>query len=650
MSETQAISMKHVMIDDPFWAKKQKLIQETVIPYQWDALNDAIPNIEPSHAMDNFRIAAGDKQGEFYGLFFQDSDLAKWLETVGFALTLQRDDQLEKLADEAIDIIERAQQPDGYLNTYFTLAKPGKRWTNLRDDHELYCAGHLIEAAVAYYEATGKSKILNVVCRLVDHIASVLGTEPGKKRGYDGHPEIELALMKLYRVTGDQRHLDLCRYFVNERGQNPHYFDLEAKERGESTFGHKYGKHPYSYSQSHKPVREQTKADGHAVRAMYLYSGMADMAAELGDESLLHACKTLWKNMTEARMYITGGIGSSEHGEAFTFDYDLPNDIAYAETCASIGLVFWSHRMLQQDIHHEYADVIERALYNGVLSGMSLDGKKYFYVNPLEVWPESREKREDRQTSRLKTTRQHWWGCACCPPNIARLIASLGNYIYSYNSNRQELYVHLYMGSKVSQQIGDQQVNFSQKTNYPWDGNVHLSLSMEQEAEFTIALRLPGWCRNASVLVNGEETELSGSITNGYAKIKRNWTNGDQIQLVLDMPVEIVHAHPNVRAAAGKAALQRGPVVFCLEEVDNGDNLQDISLSSDPKFIAHFEEYTLDGVPVITGEALRSDPAAVDSRLYTINGRKKVPVRIKAVPYYAWCNREPGEMQVWIRE
>ncbi|NHN32689.1 glycoside hydrolase family 127 protein [Paenibacillus sp. S3N08] len=641
--------MKQVTINDLFWGKQQKLILENVIPFQWGALNDAIPDIEPSHAIENFRIAAGEKQGDYYGRVFQDSDLAKWLETVGYALTLQKDEALEQLADKAIELIGRAQQPDGYLNTYFTVSKPGQRWTNLRDDHELYCAGHMIEAAVSYYEATGKSRLLDIVIRFVEHISSVLGAEPGKKRGYPGHPEIELALMKLYRVTGDKRHLELCSYFVDERGQHPHFFDLEADERGDAVKLHR-GRYPYSYSQSHLPVREQLATDGHSVRAMYLYSGMADLAAELGDASLFNACRELWSNLIGARMYITGGIGSSEYGEAFTFDYDLPNDIAYAETCASIGLVFWAHRMLQCDTRNEYADVMERALYNGVMSGMSLDGKKYFYVNPLEIWPESCELREDRKRSRLKTTRQHWWGCACCPPNIARLVASLGDYIYSYNPTNREWFVHLYMGSKVVQLLDGQHVELSQTTNYPWDGNVDFSISMEGQSEFTLALRLPGWCRSAQLWVNGEAMEISESSVNGYVKLHRSWTNGDCVKLALDMPIEIIRAIPKLRAAAGKAALQRGPIVFCLEETDNGANLPDICLSSEPKLTAHYEEQTLNGVSVITGAAFRSDPTSADGQLYSTAPTKKVPVQIKAVPYFAWCNREPGEMQVWIRE
>ncbi|MCK4600320.1 glycoside hydrolase family 127 protein, partial [Candidatus Bipolaricaulota bacterium] len=385
-SKLEPLMIKNVRVKDEFWAKRLQQVREVVIPYQWEVLNDRVPAAEPSHAIENFRIAAGRTEGAYYGWVFQDSDVAKWLEAVGYCLIRQADPELERLADSVIDLVVKAQQADGYLNTYFTVKEPGGRWTNLRDNHEMYCAGHMMEAAVAYYEATGKRKFLDAMCWLADHIDAAFGSEPGKKKGYPGHEEIELALVKLYQTTGEQRYLRLSRFFIDERGHEPHYYDLEAKERGDETSGRPYDK---AYSQAHLPVREQTNAVGHAVRAMYLYSGMADMAAETNDETLVTACKRLWNNLTKRQMYITGGIGSAVQGEAFTFDYDLPNDTAYTETCAAIGLVFWAHRMLMLDVDHDYADVMERAFYNVVLSGISLGGREYFYVNPLEVWPEA---------------------------------------------------------------------------------------------------------------------------------------------------------------------------------------------------------------------------------------------------------------------
>ncbi|WP_256761868.1 glycoside hydrolase family 127 protein [Cohnella sp. WQ 127256] len=642
-----AVPINNVTIEDSFWAKRQQLVRETVIPYQWEALNDTIPGAEPSHTIENFRIASGELKADYYGMVFQDSDLAKWLEAVGYALSGKRDEKLEAIADGVIDLLERAQQSDGYLNTYFTVAKPGKKWTNLRDDHELYCAGHLIEAAVAYYEATGKRKMVDIMSRYADHMVDVFGKEPGQIRGYDGHPEIELALVRLYRVTGNTLYLELSRFFVEERGQEPYFFDIEESQRTE----HRVARRKADYFQAHLPVREQKTAEGHAVRALYLFSGAVDLAVEYNDRELLEVCKELWRNVTRKRMYITGGVGSNENWESFTIDYDLPNDRAYTETCASISLMFLASRLLQIEADREYADVMERVLYNGILSGISLDGKGYFYVNPLEVWPAACDIRDDLRS--VARTRQAWFGCACCPPNIARLIASLGQYIYSYNENDREWFVHLYIGGQAHQTIDGHQVQLTQQSNYPWDGNISFTVAMEQEqsAEFTLALRLPGWCKEASLKVNGEAVELTSITSKGYAKLKRVWASGDRIELVLPMTVEKVRSNPKVRENIGKLALQRGPIVFCLEETDNGDNLRDIRVSGSGEFVVHHEDGLLDGIVFLRGNAWRTDKASYDEdSLYSTVPYSSTPVQVKAIPYYAWANREPGEMLVWLHE
>ncbi|MGQ9778515.1 MAG: glycoside hydrolase family 127 protein [Bacillota bacterium] len=629
-----------------FWKEKHKLIKDKVIYYQWLALNDLLPDAEPSHAIMNFKIAAGEASGQFGGYCFQDSDVFKWLEAVGYLLAQEPDQALEEKADAVIDLIARAQQPDGYLNTYFTVAEPGKRWTNLRDKHELYCAGHLFEAAVAYYEATGKRKLLEVACRYAEHIDRIFGPDPGKKKGYDGHPEIELALVKLYRATGEERYLRLSKYFIDERGRQPHYFDLEAEERGDTRpywniFGH-------SYTQSHLPVREQKTAEGHAVRAMYLYSAMADVAALTGDESLIEACKTLWENVTNGRMYITGAVGSSAYGEAFTIDYDLPNDRAYAETCASIGLVFWAHRMLHLEMDAKYADVMERALYNAVLSGISLDGERFFYVNPLEVWPEACARRHDLQ--HVKVTRQKWFACACCPPNLARLIASLGKYIYSYSEKEKTIYAHLFTGSTARFNLTGEEITITQKTAYPWEGEVEFVVNPAKETEFTLAVRIPGWCRGAELMVNGSPVSFAPFLRRGYVHLKREWHPGDRVLLRLPMPVERVYAHPRVRANAGKVALQRGPLVYCLEEIDNGPNLPAILLPVEAEIEARYLPDLLGGVVVLETEGLRLEEEAWEGGLYGPVKARARRVKIRAVPYFAWNNRGPGEMLVWIRE
>ncbi|MCS7242963.1 MAG: glycoside hydrolase family 127 protein [Candidatus Caldatribacterium sp.] len=628
--------------EESFWGRRIRQVKEVILPYQWKALNDEVPGAPKSHAFANFRIAAGLEKGTFYGFVFQDSDVAKWLEAASHCLRYYPDAELERLLDEVIEVIALAQREDGYLNTYFTIKDPQGRWTNLRDNHELYCAGHLIEAAVAHYQATGKGKLLDIAKRLADHIEARFGDGPTKRRGYCGHPEVELALVKLYRATGERKYLDLAAFFVNERGRKPLYFELEAQERGEEKPAWPFW--TPEYCQAHLPVREQQEAVGHAVRAMYLYSAMADLALELQDKTLLEACRTLWESVTRKRMYITGGIGSSAEGEAFTFDYDLPPDRAYTETCASIGLVFFAQRMLRLEERGEYGDVLERALYNGVLSGISLDGTKYFYVNPLEVFPEAVQKRYDLR--HVVLLRQPWFSCACCPPNIARLFASLPDYVYSQDGDC--LSVHLFVASTLQTDLRGKSISLVQETDYPWGEEVRLQVLPEEPLEFTVAVRIPGWCRQPRLSVNGTELNLSPYLSQGYARVKRRWERGDILELFLPMPVERVRANPAVRDAAGKVALQRGPLVFCLEEVDNGANLASIVLPEDTVLSATFVPDLLGGVVVLSGEALRESGSSPG--LYSFVRPQRRVVLLRAIPYYAWNNRGVGEMTVWIRE
>lgn len=463
------LDLKAVDIQDRYWTSYVDLIRNTVIPYQWEALNDRIPDAEPSHAIRNFRIAAGLEEGEFAGFVFQDTDLYKWLEAVGYSLALTPDADLENIADEAIRLIASAQQDDGYLNTYFAVAKPGKRWTNLTDCHEMYTAGHLIEAAVAYYKGTGKSELLDVATRFADHIDDKFGPEPGKMRGYDGHQELELALVKLYEATGNSRYLNHAGYLIDERGSEPNFLRAEWEERGRISHwapGVVQQTPGLEYLQAHQPVREQTTAIGHAVRAVYMYTAMADLALHKGDASLLAACERLWNNLVHRQMYVTGSIGSTHHGEAFTFDYDLPNDTNYSETCASIGLIFFARRMLQLKAKGEYGDVMERALYNTVTAGIAGDGKHYFYVNPMEVWPEASERNPGKH--HVKAVRQKWYGCACCPPNVARILSSLAYYIFTSDENT--LYTHLYIANETEVELSGRKVRLKLDSGLPWKG------------------------------------------------------------------------------------------------------------------------------------------------------------------------------------
>ncbi|GGF71849.1 hypothetical protein GCM10010912_16250 [Paenibacillus albidus] len=638
-----------VSIQDDFWGRYIRLVQEVVIPYQYEALHDRVPEAEPSHAIANFEIAAGRREGGFHGFVFQDSDVAKWLEAVGYALAIQRDAELERQADAVIDLVGEAQQQDGYLNTYFTIKEPGKRWTNLNDCHELYCAGHFIEAAVAYYEATGKPKLLDIMRRMVDHIASVFGPEEGKLKGYDGHQEIELALVKLYRLTGEEKYLQLAGFFIDQRGQQPHFLQEEWEKRGKTNFWTgKTDSLDLSYNQSHVPVREQNEATGHAVRAVYMYTAMADLAALTGDETLRKACERLWNNIEKKQLYITGGIGSTHHGEAFTFDYDLPNDTVYAETCASIGLIFFAQRMLRLTPDARYAEVMERALYNNVLGSMAQDGKHYFYVNPLEVWPQACSCNPGKH--HVKAERQGWFGCACCPPNVARLLTSLNQYVYTVHGDT--LYTNLYIGSELSTKLGGAEVSIKQKSSYPWEGHISLEVNPAPgaAAEFGVALRIPAWSTGMEITVNGKAVAMDEEIEQGYRIIRRAWQAGDVIEIRLPMEAHLVFAHPQLREDAHKAAIQRGPLVYCLEGVDNGEPLSSISLSADSGFSERFEETLLGGAVVVETSGLRVNPSGWNGGLY---GRTKAPVEpvpVKAVPYYLWGNRGSGEMKVWIAE
>jgi len=645
LHKASAVPLQHVAIQDAFWSPYQQRIREIALPYQWEVINDRVPDAAPSGAMRNFRIAAGLETGEFYGYVFQDSDMAKWLEGVSYSLAIHPDPELERLADEVIDIVVNAQQPNGYLNTYFTIKAPGQRWTNLREAHELYTAGHFIEAAVAYYQATGKHKLLEALCRFADHIAATFGPESDKLHGYPGHQEIELALVKLYETTGETRYLQLSKYFLDARGQEAYYFDIEAEKRGDTVIFSEFHHFDRQYAQTHLPVRQQTTAEGHAVRLMYMCAGMADVAAATDDVELFQACQRLWQNITTRRMYLTGAIGSASFGEAFTCDYDLPNDTAYAETCASIGLMMFAHRMLKIEEDRRYGDVLEQALYNTVLSGMSLDGTRYFYVNPLEVWPEACEKNPTKK--RVKAVRQKWYDCACCPTNLIRTLTSLGQYIYT--TKAETIYTHLYISGVATIEVAGQPVTIAQATRYPWEGAATFTLTLQNSREFGLGFRIPGWCRAAKLRVNGEPVELNDLVQRGYAVLQRTWRDGDQIELELSMPVEVIEANPQVRENAGKIAIIRGPLVYCLEEVDNGQNLSALIVQPDSAMTAAFMPNLLGGAVVITGEAFRVDESGWENRLYQPVKPKTQPVTFTAVPYALWGNRTPGEMTVWIR-
>ena len=566
---------------------------------------------------------------------FWDSDIAKWLEAAAFSLQTNPDSQLEKEIDEIVGLIKEGQGVDGYFNSHFMIACPEKRWHNLRDMHELYCAGHLMEAAVAYYESTGKKEFLDIMCRFADHIDSVFGNGPEQLKGYPGHEEIELALVKMYKATGVKKYLELASFFVDRRGEFPNYFAQESKLRNQAE------KYAMEYHQAHKPVREQDDALGHAVRAVYLYSGMADLALLNNDERLANACRRLWSSIVDRKMYVTGGIGSCYAGEDFASDYDLPNEEAYAETCASIGLIFFAYRMFLLDRDSSYIDVLERALYNGASSGLSIDGKRFFYVNPLACDPEG-----TLANGKQIEPRPEWFVCSCCPPNVARLRASLGQYFYEYDEHN--IWINLYNDSVCTVNLDGRKVKFEQLTDYPWDGSVRITLDMDHTAKFKMRLRIPGWCKDYLLLVNGEEFCVKVRMEKGYAVVERTWEPGDQVEINLKMPVEKVFANPMVRHDCGRMSFQRGPVVYCIEEVDNGAELNAVEIDRNAEFYVSYEDDLLDGVVTISGPA-RKLKALPDCSLYSTAPPEYAASTIKAVPYFRWGNRKFGEMLVWIR-
>jgi len=603
-----AVPFNEVKVQDEFWAPRIQTNREKSLPhnFKW---------CEQTGRISNFAKAGGLMPGKFEGIFFNDSDVYKVLEGASYSLADKPDAALEKTVDDAIAKIAAAQQKDGYLNCFYTIAKPGQRWTNLKDMHELYCGGHMIEAAVAHYRATGKKTFLDVAVKFADHVDRTFG--PQKRHGAPGHEEIELALVKLYQASGQQRYLDLAKFFI----------DL----RGDKTQREIWG----AYHQDHLPVCKQSEIVGHAVRAMYLYSGVADVAAYSRDQELIDAMHRLWRNVVEEKMYITGGIGARHASEAFGDAYELPNDSAYCETCAAIGLALWAHRLNLMHGDAQYADVLERVLYNGILSGIALDGERFFYVNPL--------------ASNGSHHRQPFFDCACCPSNVVRFVPSVPGYVYAVDEGRSPLstgeksskesagrdarktiHVNLYVAGTAKIKIGESTVKLTQETRYPWDGKVKLSIEPDGLDVFAICLRIPSWCKDARVKVCGSAVKQP-DIERGYLRLNGPWRPGDAIELDLPMEIQRIEAHPRVKADAGRVALQRGPIVYCFEAVDNGGPIREMVLPRDPKFTAEYRKDLLGGVTVIK---------SVDAK-----GRA-----ILAVPYHVWDHRQPGEMAVWITQ
>ncbi len=642
-----------VEITSDFWKRYRNLVRTEMIPFQWNVLNDqagitiekerigdeGIPS-EKSHAIENFKIAAGRTKGTHYGWTFQDSDVYKWLEAVAYSVREKRDPALEKKANETIELIAEAQEPDGYLDTFYSILGIEYRYQSLGGSHELYCMGHFIEAAVAYHEATGNEKVLDVAKKCADNIDDNFGPEDGKIHGYDGHEEIEIGLLRLYHVTKEDRYLQLAKYFLTERGKHPNFFKEQAAVYQGPNALAGIEKAPDKYFQNHAPISEQDTAEGHAVRVVYMCTAIADLAATTKDEELLQICKRLWNNITQKRMYITGGIGSTVNGEAFTLDYDLPNDTMYCETCAAIGLIFFARQMLRMEADSQYADTMEKALYNCALAGMALDGKHFFYVNPLEVNP--LKSKLDPTKSHVKAVRPSWLGCACCPPNLARMITSLDDYIYTVGS--EKILLNNYIDSLAAIQDDNHHLEITQKTAFPWDDTVSIIVKNQALKTEIIGIRIPSWAESVDITIDGNKVD--NSAQKGY--VYTNVAGGAKVEIVLKFKIEIrkYYANSMVSEDIGKVAIGRGPFIYCLEGVDNDGTVSTLKLTENSKFEYHPNEDILGGVGTITADGQRVE--SNNNQLYSTTKPVIKPAKLKFVPYYAWANRGENEMRVWV--
>jgi len=602
------LPIPNIRLTRGLWAERQAVNRAVSLPHgrrmleEWGNFN-------------NLRLAAGQGSGEFRGYVFQDSDIYKWLEAASIELAQGHDPPIEAMVDETISLLAAAQAPDGYLNSHFQVVKPEARWTDLDHAHELYCAGHLIEAAIAHHRATGQTALLNIARRFADHIEALFG--PGKRAGACGHPEIELALVELYRETNDPRYVRLAQFFINERGQN--------KMRGYGSFG-------AAYHQDRVPVRQATIVEGHAVRQLYLNAGVTDLYLETGEPALLNAMVRLWHDMTARKQYLTGGVGSRAHGEAFGEPYELPSRAAYCETCAAIASMMWNWRLLLATGEACFADALERVLYNGFLSGVALDGQRFFYENPLQ--------------SEGDHERQAWYACACCPPNVMRQIGLVGNYLATEEAGGVQ--VHQYSAA----QIETEHAQLAIETNYPWDGEVTLTIEATHGAPWPLSLRVPGWCEGAPLQVNDEA--IDQVLTSGaYAVVERAWRAGDHLRLTLPMPPRLTEPHPRVDPLRDCLAIERGPLVYCMEAADQAADihLADARLSPNTPLRAHWRADVLGGVMTIEAQGQVADVRPWADRLYGPANSSRSPQReatLTAIPYFAWANRAPGPMRVWL--
>ena len=667
------MAMANVTITSPFWNRYRESVAREVIPYQWQIINDErrieIP-VDPagnddgevndglsrewSHAVRNLRVAAGDVDAPFNGMVFQDSDVYKWLEEAAYALAYQPDAQLQALCDEVVDLIARAQQPDGYLDTPFQIKSGGyarrRRFSQIQQSHEMYVMGHYIEAGVAYWQVTGNEQALQIACRIADCLDANFGDEDGKIPGADGHPEIELALARLYEATNESRYLRLARYFIDVRGKDPDFYDEQNKAvhaEGLPAIFPAMETWSHEYTLTARPIRDQQTAVGHAVRVAYLLAGVMQVGRLTNDEGLLRTGERLWNNIVHKRMYITGGIGSTHVGEAFTYDYDLPNDTMYGESCASVGMCFVARQMLEHELRGEYADVLEKELFNGAIAGIALDGKHFFYVNPLEADVQATENNPDRRHVLLE--RAQWFGCACCPSNIARLIASVDRYLYTVREDERMIAAHQFIANDA--RFFDD-VRVKQESDFPREGVVRFTVDVPEGADPVIfKVRIPSWSPEYRLTVDGVDVTGEMPVHDGFVSVEV--ADRTVVELELDMSVKYMRANTAIRHDAGRLAVMRGPVVYCAESCDNRAPLWDYRIgdSAGEDIACAAGTGVLEGLQTVSVPALLTPDDASDAPLYMPadhGARQADHTRLEMIPYHAWANRGASQMQVWF--
>ncbi len=617
----RTMGLHEVTISGGIWARRQAVNRQSALPHGYRML-------ETAGNFENLRIAAGRSTATYRGPVFMDSDVYKWLEAAAYEIARLPDESLVASMQTAIDLVEAAQGDDGYLDSYYQVAEPGRRWTDFAHGHELYCAGHLCQAAVAHRRATGDERLLRVARRCVDNIDRVFG--PGKRAATPGHPEIEMALVELYRATAERRYLDLARFFVDQRGHGwlgPGRYNSSA------------------YYQDRVPVRDAMEIEGHAVRATYLTTGVTDLYLETGEQALFETLGRQWDDLVGHKLYLTGGAGARHLGESFGQPYELPNDLAYAETCAAIGSIMWSWRMLLATGHSRFADLIERTLYNAVLSGVSLDGERYFYVNPLA------SNGAPEHLSRGGCRRKEWHLVACCPPNVMRLFASLGQYVATRDASG--LQIHQYMPARIVTDLeAGRPTALRMETEYPWEGRVRLTVEETSGATWPLHVRIPGWAQGIDVSVNGSPVPAL-LRRSGYLRLEREWKSGDTVDIELAMESRLVEAHPHVESARGCVAIERGPLVYCIEGADHpGRELLDLQIDTKAPLTARRDNKLLDGIMIVQASGFQVDVSSWRGQLSRpLRGGSSLPRQpadLIAIPYYAWANREPGAMRVWI--